>query len=273
MFSTVTAGSASGAVTFTVSPGARPVEITLARTRSDLIAAFRLQYNSYLRAGLVSENDQKLRLTPYHLLPTTEVFVAKRDGKVISTLTMVADSEIGLPMESMYGGEVAELRDAGLTVAEMGCLADRPESPVRFLKVFTQLARLVVQVAEARGINALVAATHPRHARFYIRSLGFRQFGELKSCPYAEGNPAVALVQEFAALRGTELQERLFGNPAPHEHLTRTQWDQATRQYLRRLAHPGEEHPGEEHPRPKSTPAKSTPRRPTPGSLASWTRP
>ena len=241
MFSTVTPTSTFGAHTFTPGSGTRPVEITLARTRSDLIAAFRLLYDSYVRAGLVGENDQELRLTPYHLLPTTEVFVAKCGGDVISTLTMVADSEMALPMESMYGGEVAELRRSGLTLAEMGCLADRRESPAQFIKVFTQLARLVVQVAEARGINALVAATHPRHARFYIRSLGFRQFGELQSCPYAEGNPAVALVQEFAALRGTRLQERLFGNPFSPERLIRTDWDPATKQYLQSLVHP--QHP------------------------------
>jgi hypothetical protein len=238
MFSTVTSASTFGARTFIPGSGSRPVEISLARTRSDLIAAFRLLYNSYVRAGLVSENDQKLRLTPYHLLPTTEVFVAKCGGDVISTLTMVADSEMGLPLESMYGGEVAELRRTGLVLAEMGCLADRRESPARFMKVFSQLARLVVQVAEVRGINALVAATHPRHARFYIRSLGFRKFGELQSCPYAEGNPAVALVQEFAALRGTRLEERLFGNPFSPERLIRTHWEPATRQYLQSLVHP-----------------------------------
>jgi hypothetical protein len=107
------------------------------------------------------------------------------------------------------------------------------------MKALTQLARLVVHVAEARGIDALVAATHPRHARFYVRSPGLRKFGEVQSCPYAEGYPAVPPVQEFATVRESEVGQRLFGNPFTPEHLVRTHWDPAKTQFLRRLVYTG----------------------------------
>lgn len=220
-------------------PQTDAVEVVLARSRSDLTAAFRLLYNAYVRAGLAVENDQQLRLTPFHLRPETEVFVAKLRGEVIATMTMVPDGDGGLPMDSMYRGEADGLRGLGMRVAEMGSFADRGESPLRFLKVLGDLSRLVVQVARARGIDGLVAATHPRHARFYVRSLGFRQFGDIRECPYAEGNPAVALVQEFAALP-EPIYLRLFGKPFEPEALTKTCWDDATRQYLFGLVRPAE---------------------------------
>lgn len=217
----------------------RVVEITLARTEAELMAAFRLLYLSYVRAGLAAENALELRLTPFHPLSTTEVFVAKCRGEVISTMTMVGDGKLGLPMDSMYGDEVRALKRSGLRVAEMGCFADRRTSPARFKEVFGQLASLVVQVARMRNINALVAATHPKHARFYARWLGFEYFGELKQCPYAAGNPAVALLLDFEAIRNTVYYERLFGNPVPVEQLLPTWWSPATSDLLHSLAELG----------------------------------
>lgn len=213
----------------------RAVEIALARSPADLLAAFRLLYQSYVRAGLTAENKLQLRLTPFHPLNTTEVFVAKCREEVVSTMTMVADGALGLPMDSMYGQEIQALKRSGLRVAEMGCFADRRTSPARFKEVFGQLASLVAQVARVRNIHALIAATHPKHARFYARWLGFKRFGELKSCPYAAGSPAVALLLDFEAIRNTVYDERLFGHHVTVDQLLPTRWSSATVELLQRL--------------------------------------
>ncbi len=211
-------------------------QVELVRDYSDLLAAFHLVYKAYLSAGLVAENESQLRVTPFHLLPTTEVFVAKCADEVISTLTMVADTEFGLPMDSMYATELAELRKSGLRLAEMGSLADKRSLPVRFINIFELLARLIVQVARVRGIDTLVLAVHPRHAKFYMRAFGFESLGGLTICPYAEGNPAVALVLEFRRIQGTRFDEKLFGNPIESERLVPTRWSIEERNELRFLA-------------------------------------
>ena len=212
------------------------IQVELVRNYTDLLAAFRLLYKAYLRAGLVSENASQLRVTPFHLLPTTEVFVAKCENEVISTLSMVADTGVGLPMDSMYATELTELRKSGLQLAEIGSLADRRNLPIRFINVFELLARLIVQVAQVRGIDALVLAVHPRHAKFYMRAFGFETLGGLANCPYAEGNPAVALILEFRRIRGTIFDEKLFGTPIENERLVPTQWSLEARNDLRFLA-------------------------------------
>lgn len=212
------------------------IEVELVRNYSDLLAAFGLLYNAYLRAGLVTESASQLRVTPFHLLPTTEVFVAKCADEVISTLTMVADTGIGLPMDAMYATELADLRKSGLRLAEIGSLADRRHLRIRFINIFELLARLIVQVARVRGIDTLVLAVHPRHAKFYMRSFGFETLGGLTDCPYAKGNPAVALILEFRRIRGTRFDEKLFGTPIESERLLPTQWSLETRNDLRFLA-------------------------------------
>lgn len=233
MFTTVSPSNANHLAPTVVPPIQDSVEVTLARTPDDLAAAFRLLHDSYVRAGLDEPNGRRLRITPYHLLPSTEVFVARLRGEVIATITMVADTEqAGLPMDAMYRDDVDQLRGSGKRLAEIGCMADRRESPARFLKLFGEFSRLSVQVANARGIDALVAATHPRHARFYIRSLGYETFAGIKECTYASGNLAVGLVQDFRRLEGTKFSERLFGSPYPAEDLHRTVWGDDTRALL-----------------------------------------
>jgi len=208
--------------------------VSLARSQEDLTQAFRLLYNSYTSAGLATSNALQMHVTPYHALPTTEVFVAKVADQVVATMTMTAENPYGLPMDTMYERELAPLKGAK-HIAEMGCFADRRESPTRFMRVFSELARIVVQVAQARGIGGLVLATHPRHAKFYVRTLGFQQFGGLKSCPYAQGKPAIALVMDFEQLQGTDIHQRLFGVPIDSDQLASTQWSSPTREYLQWL--------------------------------------
>jgi hypothetical protein len=200
----------------------------LARTEAELKICFEILYEAYLHAGLVETNPLRMRLTPFHLLSTTEVFVAKACDQVNSTLTMAGDGELGLPMDTIYSEETRWLRSKGFRLAEIGSLADRRHSTVKFVKVFKELAKLVVQVAQERGFNGLVIATHPRHAGFYIRSFGFTQIGGLTNCPYARGNPAVALLLDFCSIRGTKYEQRLFAPRFAAPELLPTHWESET---------------------------------------------
>lgn len=208
------------------------IEHSLARSRADLEEAFRLVHHSYVRAGLDPGNDSRIRLIRHHFLSSTEVVIAKHNGVIVSTATLIGDGDLGLPAESMYGEEIRAMQSRGLRIAEVGCLADRRKSPARFIQMFKWMSTLIAQAAEARGYNALVAATHPRHSRFYTRRLGFEVFGEIKECPYAQGNPAVAMVLDFEAKRGSEIHDHLFGKKYTAQQLAPHPWDSETRQHF-----------------------------------------
>jgi len=163
-------------------------------------AAFRLVYNAYLGAGLIDSNPFEMRVTPYQLLSTTDVFVAVCGREVISTVSLVAEGELGLPMEAIYDAEVTQLRADGLRLAEVSALADRRRELSRTLPVFRNLMRLMVQTARRRGIERLLVAVHPRHAKFYQRVLNFEALGNEKSYPQVRNRPAVALSLDFAQI-------------------------------------------------------------------------
>ncbi len=197
------------------------IQYKVAATRAERAAAFRLVYRSYLDAGLGQPNVHEMRVTPYHLLPGTEVFVATCEDEVIFTVSLMTDGELGLPMESVYGNEIALRRAVGLRFGEVSCLADRRSQFRGFFPVFLRLSRLVVQYARRQGLDELLLAVHPRHARFYRRFMDFRQFGEEKAYPTARNHPAIALSLNFARVdrERHENSDTFFGQSVGAEML------------------------------------------------------
>jgi len=197
------------------------IRYCLAANRAQREAAFRRVYLSYLRAGLMEPNRHQMRVTPYHLVPTTDVFIAVLGREVISTISLIRDGQLGLPLESVYRYEVDRRRAEGKLLAEVSCLADRRSNLRRFFPVFIELCRWMVQCARLRGVEELLVAVHPRHARFYERYMAFERVGDETSYPAVCDRPAVALSLDFARIdcHKPASYNRFFGSPIRPELL------------------------------------------------------
>lgn len=216
------------------------VDYRIASTRAERAAAFRLVYESYLEAGLGEHNDYSMRVTPYHLLPTTETFLATRDGRAILTMSLIADGDLGLPMQSVYGDVVQRYRQQGSLCGEVSCLAERQDHLGEFFPIFFRSSRLLMQYARRRRLDALLVACHPRHARFYRRCLGFHQVGEERAYPSVRNHPAVALSLEFARVRRErpQLWDSYVKEPFPDEQLWPRPISPAQRAYFSTMVDP-----------------------------------
>lgn len=197
------------------------VTYRLASTIEEWIAALRLVYQSYLQAGLISPNRYMLRVTPYHLLPTTDVFIACEGPRVILTMSLVRDGVLGIPAEMICREEIATFRQKRRVFGEVACLA-ATEVGNTALSYFVGLIRFVVQYARfTEHLDDIFIVVHPRHVLFYERVLGFQQVGLAKRYATAPNRPAVLL-----QLDTTTLQERhprgyqiLFGTRFAAEEL------------------------------------------------------
>jgi hypothetical protein len=217
------------------------VQYKIAATRDERASAFRLVYKSYLEAGLGEPNRYRMRVMPYHLMSTTEVFIATVEGEAIFTVSLVGDGELGLPMESIYGEEVARRREQGLRLGEVSCLADRRSQFRGLFPVFLRLCRLMAQTARRRGIDELLVAVHPKHARFYRRYIHFRVIGREKSYPTVRNHPAVALSLNFDRMdrERPHSYDTFFGRPLPSELLEPRPITWAECEYFRPMVDPG----------------------------------
>jgi hypothetical protein len=185
----------------------------IAQSREEWRGAFRLVYQRYLAAGLSQPNGYRMRVTPYQLLPTTEIFVAMAGGEVAATVSLVRDGKLGLPMEAIYGEQVRYLRRRGLRLGEVSCLADRRLGDKNFLPLVLRLMSLAAQCAERRGVDQLLIAVHPRHGKFFRRFAAFRPIGGLKTYEAVCGRPAVALALDLnrVVLDHFDLYKQFFG--------------------------------------------------------------
>jgi hypothetical protein len=196
-------------------------EVQIAGTFEARSSAFELVYRKYTETGLIQPNRFNLRVTPYHLLPTTSIFVAVERDRVICTVSLIGDGVLGLPMEGVYASEIRDRRQQRMHIGEVSCLAFEPMVLRNFLMVFMNLTRLMAQHARASGMHQFLIAVHPQHARFYERFMGFERVGPLRSYPPAQDAPAVAMCLDFAAIdqNRTLRWKSYFGSRLPPDEL------------------------------------------------------
>ena len=207
----------------------------IARCQMGLSQAFSLVYHNYLEAGLVEPNPAQARVLPQHALSSTEVFVAKIRNEVFGTATLVRDSALGLPMESIYAREIADRRDQHVHLAEVSCLADRRSTTSR--RSLIDLMVFTIQCAKLRGVDNMLIAVHPRHVKFYINYLGFHVFAGLRTYDAVRGNPAVGLCLDLISLEtcSPEAYHRIFGRRSWSEQLAYQPLAPEAKRYVERL--------------------------------------
>lgn len=214
--------------------------LQIATSRWELFTAFRLVYQEYRKAGLVHPNPLEVRLTPYHLLPTTDVIVAATPAgkEAACTVTLVRDGRMGLPIESIFPETVIERRRQGRSIAEVTSLADNREVVGSGTSLVFQVMSFMAQRAKLKGVDDLLITVHPHHAKFYERFIGFKVIGDSRPYGSVLDNPAVPLALDLNRLKfdHPRAYERFFGTPFPVEMLSGHSVSAAIRSELRRIA-------------------------------------
>lgn len=149
----------------------------IASSPEDALAACRLVHDAYVRREITKPHPTRVRVARTQLLPTTFTIVAKDGDRVIGTISLQTDSELGLEMDGQFGEQLAALRAQGRMPAEVGALAVDPA--YRRTGVFHLLNRTMLAVAEAVGVDDLVITVSSFAAELYRAVLCFDVLGEV----------------------------------------------------------------------------------------------
>jgi hypothetical protein len=180
----------------------RNIEVKIASERQEWEEAFQLVASNYRARGYEAAWAKPLRYTAFHALPNTQTLVAKHDGHVVATLSLVVDNTLmGLPMECIYGPEVQTLRQEGRRLGEVTSLADTGLGVREFLQVFVTLIRLMVHHHVGQGGDTCVISVNPRHRNFYSKVIGFVPLGPCRSYPCVQDAPAEAYVVDLKTMK------------------------------------------------------------------------
>ncbi|MFC1808176.1 hypothetical protein ACFL0T_07440 [Candidatus Omnitrophota bacterium] len=174
----------------------------VARSRKELEEAFSLVYREYTCRGYTPKHyKSKLRLSLYNALPGTTTFIGLIGKRVVSTVTLVPDSELGIPMDKLYKKEVDKIRKKKRRVAEVSQLAvDGKIFPKGWFSMFNfsklififRLFKLVLDYSvDVLKLDNLCIAVNPRHQYLY-KFLGFIEIGKLKYYGTLNRAPAIA---------------------------------------------------------------------------------
>lgn len=200
-------------------PQAAPATTTfrIAASPSERLAAFRLAYDKYVAKGMLRPNPYRLRVTEFHLLETTAVFVAVRDGHVIGTATLIRDGALGLPMDDVHWETTSAARRRGITVGEASGLAIHNPHCLPDMAVFGGLMRIMAQYAKTHGVQHVLLGCIPRHAAVHSRLLGFEQIGQVRPYPAVCNTLGVACRLDLARIAHVrpDIYDKYFGDPLP----------------------------------------------------------
>jgi hypothetical protein len=160
--------------------------IRVARSARQLRRASMLIERMYAWRGYQTETAASLELDPHRI-----VLEASGHGCLFGTLTLGIDSDNGLLADALYAPEIDVFRSAGHKVCELSRFAVDPQcSSKQMLASLFQLAYLYARF-DHEVAHAFIEV-NPRHAAFYKRMLGFRQLGDVRTCPRVDA-PAVLL--------------------------------------------------------------------------------
>lgn len=183
---------------------ARPFEFMIATDSADLDSAAGLVTRSYGWRGYSVANPES---------GTGETtLIARRDGRIVGTITVRCGVRVRLHAEAGFAEHVGELRSQGCRLVEYTRFAiDR--DALAGSAGDTDLAAELIRRALLLGRIALdatdcVIEVNPRHARYYERQFGFRQFGQERTCERV-GAPARLLHLDLGRSRpaGSGTQE------------------------------------------------------------------
>ncbi len=158
-----------------------------------------------------------------------DIVCTARDGdRIVGTLSVRFDNGGGLHADLLFGEELAEWREQGITLCEFGGLAVDKHShdPKR---VLAQIFHLGYLHAHRRArCERLVIEVNPRHVPFYRRCLGLIPHTASRHNPRVEA-PAVLMSIDLATVRE---QIALWGGQpellASARCLYPLAWDEAT---------------------------------------------
>jgi hypothetical protein len=190
------------------------LELKIATTPIELEQACAVLHDAYVDARFMDPHPTGLRLTPWHLMPTTTTAIAKWRGRVVATMSVIGDNPLGLPMEKAF--DLSEVRTTGERLAEVSALAIDPWFVASRRYLLHPLIRFLwLESIRYLGIDRYVIAVNPSMVEFYEAFYLFRQLKDqsrVEKYDFVKGAPAVAL--HTASREGlAAIQRKYEGRP------------------------------------------------------------
>jgi len=168
------------------------LRLKIAETRDELEACFRLLHDAYVGSGFMKPHPSGLRVTLYNALPTTTTLCATFDGEVVGTLSLIRESVLGFPLQSIF--DLHSVRERPGQIAEVSALAVHRKFRKTGGAVLFPLMKFMRDYCSGFfDTRHLVIAVNPDRIEMYESLLLFDRLAQktVTSYDYANGAPAI----------------------------------------------------------------------------------
>ncbi|MCS6838975.1 MAG: hypothetical protein NZ480_09025 [Bdellovibrionaceae bacterium] len=169
-------------------PFPRELKFKVATTHRELEQAFSILHDAYTEEGLITPEKSGIRVTKYHMLPTSSVLVALWNEEVVATVTLIRKSVFGIPSDALF-----DLSHINGEIAEISSLAVKKPFKNRKGTILFPLFKFLYHYAtDFLGVTHFVIAINPKWQDFYYHILLFKKLND-KPVPYdfINHNPAM----------------------------------------------------------------------------------
>ncbi|MBA4388655.1 MAG: hypothetical protein C0404_11790 [Verrucomicrobia bacterium] len=172
--------------------------VVVAKTLEDRKRAWAMVYRMYLDKGYAKPDPAGLWYGIHDALPQTTTFLVTRRGEDVATLTIVFDSDIGLPADGLYRDELDGLRNKGHRLCEIISLVSDETDRRQAIEVLKHMFKVAYLMAcKLADATDFIITVNPHHAAYYERKLLFRRQGDVRTYGKVSGAPAVLLVLDL----------------------------------------------------------------------------
>lgn len=202
----------------TIPPLREDLCFEIAKTQEDLDQAFHILHEAYVKEGFSKPHASRRRITDYHALPSTTTLVAKHQGQVIATISVIRDGPFGLPTDQVM--DLSRFREKGERLGEVSSLAIRPDFRGRSGEVMFYLFKYMVHYSlDYFGLDRFVIVVNPERITLYESVLCFEPLhrSALKHYAFANDAPAVAATLELR--RAAEIWHAAYADRPAHKSI------------------------------------------------------
>ncbi len=196
--------------------GAPGLSFSVAQTADDVLGAWQLVYNSYRRQGLIGVNAFQLHSCVHAFTDRSAVVIGRLGPVIVTTLTAILDTPLGLPLDRVYPTELAHLRQQGRRLMQIGLFGDRRKHLARTAEALVELMRFVYAYAQLCQATDVLIAVNPRHVQFYGGAFGCTQQGLGGIDPSLNHHPAALLRCDIAAVSALKQRPPALAFAADH---------------------------------------------------------
>lgn len=147
------------------------LEIKLADTQDEILESYRILHDAYVEQGYITASANGKRIIKHFCLPTTSTIVAKINGQVVGTLSIIQRTNLGLPFENIY--QIPEEYKKS-RIAEVSSLAIDSKFRLKGGAIFLPMCKFFYEyVANFLLIDRVYISVIPGASKYYESILLF----------------------------------------------------------------------------------------------------